>query len=113
MALAECCFSSLNREAIGADLKLSGPLGVSALLFAESPSRIVITFSSEHHEAIAAIAQTHNVPLTLLGKVGGTTLRLRVNEESAADLPVADLEIAWRDSLPQKLEAQAMAAGRE
>ncbi|MFZ0064507.1 MAG: phosphoribosylformylglycinamidine synthase subunit PurL [Pyrinomonadaceae bacterium] len=113
VALAECCFSSLNREAIGAELNLTGPLAVSSLLFAESPSRIVISFSAEQREAIAAIAQTHNVPLALLGKVGGTTLRLRVNEEPAVDLPVADLEIAWRDSLPQKLEAQAMAAGRE
>ena len=113
VALAECCFSSLNREAIGAELNLTGPLAASSLLFAESPSRIVISFTAEQREAIDAIAQTHNVPLALLGKVGGTTLRLRVNEEPAVDLPVADLEIAWRDSLPQKLEAQAMAAGRE
>ena len=63
VALAESCFSSLNREAIGADLNLSGTLPESSLLFAESPSRIVISFDPAQHEAIAAIAQQHNVPL--------------------------------------------------
>ncbi len=113
VTLAESCFSSLNRDAIGADLNLSGVLPVSTLLFAESPSRIVISFSEQHRESIAALAQQHNVPLTILGKVGGKTLQLRVNEAAAVDTPVADLEGAWRNSLPQKLEAQAMAAGRE
>jgi phosphoribosylformylglycinamidine synthase len=113
VALAESCFSSLNRDAIGADLNLTGALPITSLLFAESPSRIVISFSEEQREAIAALAQKHNVPLALLGKVSGSALRLRVNEEPAVDVSVADLEIAWRDSLPQKLEAQAMAAGME
>ncbi|HET6671685.1 MAG TPA: phosphoribosylformylglycinamidine synthase subunit PurL [Pyrinomonadaceae bacterium] len=113
VALSESCFSSLNRDAIGADLNLTGALPITSLLFAESPSRIVISFSEEQREAIAALAQKHNVPLALLGKVSGSTLRLRVNEKPAVDVPVSDLEIAWRDSLPHKLEAQAMAAGME
>jgi hypothetical protein len=36
-----------------------------------------------------------------------------VNQEAVIDQPVADLENAWRNALPEKLEAQAMAAGRE
>ena len=113
VALAESCFSSLNREAIGADLNLTGTLPASGLLFSESPSRIVISFDSAQREAISAIARQQNVPLTILGNAGGSNLRIRVNNESAIDQPVTDLENAWRNSLPQKLEAQAMAAGRE
>ena len=112
-ALAESCFTSLNREAIGADLKLAGALPVSTLLFAETPSRIVISFSEERRESIAAIAQQHSVPLSILGKAGGKDLSIRVSGEPAIDQPVAELESAWRNSLSQKLEAQAMAAGRE
>jgi phosphoribosylformylglycinamidine synthase subunit PurL len=113
VALAESCFASLNREAIGADLDLAEALPVSTVLFAETPSRIVVSFSEEQRESVAALAQQHNVPLSVLGKVGGKNLSIRVNGEPAIDQPVAELESAWRNSLSQKLEAQAMAAGRE
>jgi phosphoribosylformylglycinamidine synthase len=113
VALAELCFSSLNRESIGANLNLTGALSAECLLFAESPSRIVISFDSAQQGAVLRIAQQHNAPLMILGKTGGESLRIRVNEEPAVDLPITNLENAWRESLPQKLEAQAMAAGRE
>jgi phosphoribosylformylglycinamidine synthase II len=113
VALAECCFSSLNREAIGAELNLIGVLPVPALLFAESPSRIVISFDEAKHDDVAALAAKHSVPLAVLGNVGGKNLSIQVNGEPSIAQPVHELEDAWRKSLPQKLEAQAMAAGRE
>jgi phosphoribosylformylglycinamidine synthase len=113
VALAESCFSSLNREAIGAELNLTGALPVSALLFAESPSRIVISFDEAKREDVAALAAKHNVTLAFLGSVGGKNLSIQVNGESSIAQPVHELENAWRNSLPQKLEAQVMAAGRE
>jgi phosphoribosylformylglycinamidine synthase subunit PurL len=113
VALAECCFSSLNREAIGAELNLIGVLPVPALLFAESPSRIVISFDEAKHDDVAALAAKHSVPLAVLGNVGGKNLSIQVNGEPSIAQPVHELEDAWRNSLPQKLEAQAMAAGRE
>jgi phosphoribosylformylglycinamidine synthase len=113
ITLAESCFSSLNREAMGAELRLSGTLSTSCLLFAESPSRIVVSFNPAQHEAVAALAEQHQVPFVILGSAGGTQLRIAVNQEAVIDQPVADLENAWRNALPEKLEAQAMAAGRE
>ena len=113
VALAEPCFSSLNREAIGADLNLTASLSVDSLLFAETPSRIVISFAASQKESVAAIADRLNVPFTLLGQVGGANLRIRVNNELVIDQAVADLEDTWRNSLPKKLGAEAMAAGRE
>ncbi|HEX4900421.1 MAG TPA: phosphoribosylformylglycinamidine synthase subunit PurL [Pyrinomonadaceae bacterium] len=113
IALAESCFSSLNREAIGADLNLTGVLPVPTLLFAESPSRIVISFDEAKRDHVAALAAKHNVPLAVLGSVGGKNLSILVNGEPIIAQPVHELENAWRNSLPQKLEAQAMAAGRE
>ena len=73
VALAESCFASLKREAIGADMNLDGSLPASVLLFAETPSRIVISFSEERRDAIAAIAEQHKFPLSILGKVGVRT----------------------------------------
>jgi phosphoribosylformylglycinamidine synthase len=113
VALAESCFSSLNREALGADLDLTAELRVESLLFSESPSRIILSFTAAQHDAVAAIADRHKVPFALLGKVGGPNLVIRVNDETKIDQPVAELENGWRNALPEKLEAQAMAAGRE
>ncbi|HKR22783.1 MAG TPA: phosphoribosylformylglycinamidine synthase subunit PurL, partial [Pyrinomonadaceae bacterium] len=45
VALAECCFSSLGREAIGAQVNIEGSLNATSLLFSESPSRIIISFN--------------------------------------------------------------------
>src|SRR5260221_12884264 len=44
VALAECCFSSLNRKAVGADIELPASLSPTTLLFSESPSRIIVSF---------------------------------------------------------------------
>ena len=113
VALAECCFSSLNREAIGADLELPESLPTSSLLFSESPSRIIISFDAANRETIEAIASRRNVPFAVLGKTGGNELRIKANGEIAVDNPVAQLESAWRNSLPRYLQAEAMVAGME
>jgi phosphoribosylformylglycinamidine (FGAM) synthase-like enzyme len=124
VALAECCFSSLNREAIGATVSLTeilpdGPGGssetlpASTTLFSESPSRIIISFAAASRDAIESIAGRKNCPFTILGKVGGNELRIRVGEEEAISADVRELENVWRSSLSKKLEAEVMAAGRE
>ncbi len=124
VALAECCFSSLNYGAIGADISLSetppdglrdlpDPLPTSTSLFSESPSRIIISFPSSSRGAIESIAERENCPLTLIGRVGGTRLRIAVGAEEAISADVRELESVWRSSLSKKLEAEVMAAGKE
>jgi len=113
VALAECCFSSLNREAVGAELEMTEPLSTTSQLFSESPSRIIISFDAAQREAIEAIAARYEVPFSVLGQTGGASLIIKNNGEVAIDRTVAELEAAWRDSLPRKLEAEAMAAGME
>src|SRR5262249_52452823 len=108
VALAESCFSSLNREAIGAEISLgsgSGSLAStdnsfsSLLLFSESPSRIIISFAESTRAEVEQIAADANCPLTILGRVGANQLRITNNGENLVNLPVADLERAWRSSL--------------
>ncbi len=113
VALAECCFSSLNRKAVGAEANLTGELSEAELLFAETPSRIVISFADSNTEAIQAITEREGVPLTMLGRVGGDQLRIAVNGVETVATTVAQLEASWRDALPRKLQAEAMAASRE
>ena len=117
VALAECCFSSLNRDAIGAEVSLKSQVSSlqspASLLFSETPSRIIISFAESAREEIEGIAAAANCPLTILGTVGSNRLRITTDGEETVNLPVADLERAWRSSLQQKLQAEAMAAGAE
>ncbi len=118
VALAECCFSSLNREAIGADVSLPqtlpdgkpGSLSAGSALFSESPSRIIISFPESSGDAIESIAADKGCPLTVIGHVGGNTLRISVGDEEAITTEVRELETVWRRSLSKKLEAEVMAA---
>jgi uncharacterized Zn finger protein len=49
----------------------------------------------------------------MIGEVGGDTLQIKVGDERVVAANVAELESVWRGSLPKKLEAEVMAAGRE
>ncbi len=110
VALAESCFSSLNREAIGAEISLEHS---ALLLFSESPSRIIISFAESARAEIEQIAANASCPMTIVGAVRSNRLRITCDGEEAVNLTVADLERAWRSSLQQKLLAEAMAAGAE
>ncbi|HVF22457.1 MAG TPA: AIR synthase-related protein, partial [Pyrinomonadaceae bacterium] len=111
VALAESCFSSLGKDVIGADVDLKGTLHATTLLFSESPSRIIISFDREATDAIRRICETHNAPLAILGKVGGSQLRIAVNSEELIAADIADLESTWRNALSKSLKAEALVAG--
>ena len=108
VALAESCFSSLGREAIGAEVNLEGTLGPTAHLFSESPSRIIVSFNSVDANAVQEIAESNNAPFTILGRVGGTRLTISVNGDEAVSADVPDLEAAWRGALSGKLQAEVV-----
>ena len=110
VALAECCFSSLGREAIGAEVNLEGPLGPTVTLFSESPSRIVISFDPMEAATVQEIAERHDAPFAILGHVGGNELVIAVAGEEAVRAEVAELESAWRDALASKLQAELVSA---
>lgn len=105
VAIAESCFSSLNREACGAEINLTGEnLSNESLLFSESPSRIVISFATEKLERIRAIAEEINCPFQIIGKVTGEDLKIKTNEAEAVSHSIAELETVWANSLEKQLE---------
>jgi phosphoribosylformylglycinamidine synthase len=108
VALAESCFSSLGKEATGAEVNLEGTLSTTAQLFSESPSRIIVSFDASATDSIRQITETHNVPFAILGKVSGTELSISVNGEPAITADVADLEATWRNALYRSLKAEAL-----
>ncbi len=105
VAIAESCFSSLNRKAIGAEIKLiEENLPLEAMLFGESPSRIVISFSAEKLNEIEAVARENGCPLAVIGKVAGADLKIKVNDSEVVSAPIAELENAWQTSFEKQLE---------
>jgi len=108
VTLAESCFSSLGRDAIGAEVDLKGELGPTALLFSESPSRIVISFDANDAHAVQEIAERNNTPFAILGRVGGTRLMIDVNGQKAVAVDVSELEAVWRSALSSKLQAEVV-----
>jgi len=112
VTLAELCFSSLGREAIGAEVNLAATLNPTSLLFSESPSRIVVSFDPSDANAVQEIAGRQNAPFAILGRVGGKRLTIAVDAQNAVDSDVSDLEAAWRTSLSNKLQPQIHADER-
>ena len=111
VALAECCFSSLNRGGIGAEIDIPATsLSSTSALFSESPSRIILSFPTSSLALVEELAARANCPITILGKVGGNRLSIKLGEEEVVSVDVDELETGWRGSLAKKLEAKVMAA---
>jgi phosphoribosylformylglycinamidine synthase subunit PurL len=113
VALAECCFSSLNREAMGADIDITGEYDLATRLFSETPSRIIVSFDQASLGDIEEIMAAASCPMTLLGNVGSDRLRIESDGDEVIQVDVAEMEAAWRSSLKDRLQAEAMAAGAE
>jgi phosphoribosylformylglycinamidine synthase II len=113
IAIAECSFSSYRRHGIGCEVNLEGDLSAAALLFAETPSRIVLSAADSSVEQILEIAREQDIPASVIGRTGGERLIIRVNGEQIINRAVAEVETAWRDVLPRLLEIASLGAAEE
>ncbi|MFN6964533.1 MAG: phosphoribosylformylglycinamidine synthase subunit PurL [Pyrinomonadaceae bacterium] len=105
VAIAECCFSSLGRKAVGAEIELkSEGLSNEAVLFAETPSRVVISFSPDNESRVREIVGDE-CPFQIIGRAAGADLAISIDGTSVIAQPIDDLEAAWQDSLARELEA--------
>ena len=113
VALAENCFSSPNHAATGAEVLLEDALSTTSSLFSESPSRIIVSFPEANRAQLQEIADRLGCPFKVIGKVGGTRLRIHHSQREAVSIGVQQLEQAWGSSLSKRLEAEVIAAGME
>lgn len=103
VTIAECCFSSLGRQAVGANIELeSNGLSNEAVLFAESPSRIVISFAAESLDRVREIAD--DCPFSVIGSVNDDVFKISIDGQTVISAPVSELEGAWESSLAAALE---------
>ncbi|MDH5348280.1 MAG: phosphoribosylformylglycinamidine synthase subunit PurL, partial [Nitrospira sp.] len=105
--LAECCMSG-TEHTFGAVIRLTrGRLRKDAVLFGESQSRVVISATPVHRQAILDRATRYGVPVEVIGAISGTRLVMYVGDEQSTekviDQPVAMLHDRWALSLERTL----------
>ncbi len=109
VALAECCVSAPGVR-LGAVVQCAhSGIRRDAVLFGESQSRVILSVTPEHRDAVLAAAVSHGVPAAVIGKVGGERLTIDVPAERGmsacrVDLPVAQLFDAWACAIERMLE---------
>ncbi len=103
VTIAESCFSSLGRDAIGASIALSGNISKEAVLFGESPSRIIISVHPESIEKVRQTAESEDCPFEVIGTVEGSRLNISIGDESLS-VAVSEMEAIWRSALEGRLD---------
>lgn len=95
-ALAESCISGN----VGASVEWSTDLRSDVALFSESQSRIVLSVSADHKNALEKLLEEAGVPFTALGFVGGSKLSININGASALEESVEAMKSVWEDAIP-------------
>ncbi len=110
VALAECCVSAPGVR-LGAVVEcVHSGIRRDAVLFGESQSRVILSVTPEHRDAVLAAARSHGVPAAVIGKVGGERLTINVPAERGmpacrVDLPVDQVFDTWACAIERMLES--------
>lgn len=98
VALAESCLAGGR----GANVKLESALPVSALLFGEEPSRVVVSCRPEQVAEVQRICAAQKAPVAVLGTVGGDALAL----EGLTSVALERLAKAYDGAIPAIVGAE-------
>jgi phosphoribosylformylglycinamidine synthase len=98
VALAECCVGGPEKP-LGARVDTHEMIRGDAVLFSESQSRIVVSLKEENLVRLEEIAARHNVPLQVIGTVGGSRLLI----QPLLQLSVDELKTVWSTGLSARL----------
>jgi phosphoribosylformylglycinamidine synthase len=101
VALAEMCYSTLNRPGIGAAAKIPQYMDSGKDLFGEYSSRILLT--TIHASDLVRRAERSALRCTEIGRVGGNRLILQHGGQLVVDVAIEELESVWRRTLPKLL----------
>jgi len=119
VALSEACILGRDGDGIGARVRLPGSLRADRFLFSESGARMLVSFPPAALTDVLAMADSRDVPVTVLGEVGGTRLvieddrrdegrdectgpqssRARRGARTLVDIPVQELARVYRGAI--------------
>ena len=114
VTLSECCFDSGGIGAVvslppasGVDLDAREDMMLAATLFGETASRVIVSVAEENADEFFARARQEGVPARLVGRTGGTQLRVTVDGEVVLEQPVVELEETWATGLSRYFGGRA------
>ncbi|HWV39032.1 MAG TPA: phosphoribosylformylglycinamidine synthase subunit PurL [Vulgatibacter sp.] len=99
VALAESCVMGPAKAGLGAKVRIPGDARVDLLLFAEDPSRVLVSYDPARRAEVEAVAAEAGAPFAVVGSVGGDALEI----EGALRVPIKDLARRWRTGLTEVL----------
>jgi len=106
ITLAESCISEAERM-LGAVIKLDGlkerDIRLDEVLFAETPSRIVVSISKDKLRVLEQIAEKYSISYQVLGNVSGKRLTIEYKGTPIIDFPLSTLSNTWRNAIPSRL----------
>jgi phosphoribosylformylglycinamidine synthase subunit PurL len=106
VTLAECCFDA----GLGVEVNIPEVAGATAgladiqALFGESASRVVLSTTPAHAQAVLALAAQEAVPASVVGRVGGSRIRLSRGGQVVVDLAVETAETAWATAVERHFD---------
>jgi phosphoribosylformylglycinamidine synthase len=104
VTLAEAAFDT---GGVGCEVDLPSADSVDATLFSESASRAVVTVSGRDAAKLLEMAAASGVPARVIGRTGGTRLKISVGGEKAIDCDVREAEQRWSGVLAGFFQRQA------
>ena len=104
VALAECCFAHNVGGSFAVSSTGSPP---ELLLFAEDPSRIVISCDSKHTRRIQQSAVTYGLVADLLGQTTAEKLQIKLDAGITITAGVSELKRVWEQALPTMLHVES------
>ena len=112
VALAECGMGATEPLGFTVDLtKHASDVPAPALLFGEDQARVVVSVAPADVNAVLALAWTHGVKATPVGKVGeiGGPARI-VAAERSLERPIGHLATIYEQAIPRRMSAGVLAA---
>ncbi len=101
IAVAECCYSNIERAAIGAEITIPSHLEIRKDLFGEFSTRVLLT--TQNVPELGQRAEQMGLIFHNLGKVNGNRLILKYENVRVVDISIEELESAWSEGLPKLL----------
>ena len=99
VSLAECCIGGPDRP-LGVRIETHEMIRGDALLFSESPSRIVVSLEEKNLAQLQELAAELRVPMHVIGTVGGARFVI----QPLLQLPVEELRSIWAHGLTARVK---------
>ena len=106
VTLAECAFdtggigveASIDAVAVARDAAVN----LAAALFGESATRVVVSVAPTDVTSVVERARAAKVPARVIGRTGGSAVRIAVAGAAAVDVPLAEAEQRWQTAIERR-----------